>query len=158
MKALSVISISLLMAVSSCCCENSQCKPDSCDNNTVAASESFGLKSEEMEALMRPVELYIESGRKGSSEDARKAFAPLATMSHMEGDSLITLPIQALYDYYDQTGKQECGYKLTACSVDGDVAMVRIESVFGDTRFTDIFSLLKQGEEWKIVSKIFTVK
>lgn len=121
-------------------------------------SESFGLTTEEMAALMRPVELYIESGRKGSSEDARNAFAPLATMSHIEGDSLITLPIQALYDYYEQTGKQECSYELAACSVAGDVAMVRIESEFGDARFTDIFSLLKQGEEWKIVSKIFTVK
>lgn len=141
------------MAVSSCCCDNSQNKSNSCGNNTIVTSESFGLTTEEMVALMRPVELYIESGRKGSSEDARNAFAPLATMSHIEGDSLITLPIQALYDYYEQAGKQECGYELTACSVAGDVAMIRIESEFGDARFTDIFSLLKQGRSGKLSAK-----
>lgn len=44
------------------------------------------------------------------------------------------------------------------CSVAGDVAMVRFESVFGDAHFTDMFALVKAGSEWKIVSKIYTVK
>ena len=147
------LAILITMALSSCCGTN---KSDTAANAPQTAN--FGLSAEQMTALLRPVELYIESGIKGNSEAARKAFAPLATISHMEGDTLITLPIQALYDYYDTTGAQECSYELTACSVANDVAMIRIESVFGQARFTDMFTLLKVGSEWQIVSKVFTVK
>ena len=89
---------------------------------------------------------------------AKPAFAEGATISHAENDSLICLPIQALFDYYDATGKHPASYEISECSVAGDVAMVRIESVFGDAKFTDMFALVKDGADWKIVSKIFQAK
>lgn len=51
----------------------------------------------------------------------------------------VTVPIQALYDYYDQTGPHNATYEISACSVAGDVAMVRIESKFGEAEFSDMF-------------------
>lgn len=39
-----------------------------------------------------------------------------------------------------------------------DVAMVRIESKFGQTEFSDMFALVKYGDDWKIVSKVYHVK
>ena len=79
-------------------------------------------------------------------------------MSYAEGDSLVTVPIQALYDYYDQTGPQGVTYEIANCSVAGGVAMVRIESKFGETEFTDMFTLVKDGSDWKIVSKVYQTK
>ena len=139
--------VSLLMLLSSCC-----------GSQTDNSADKFGLTSAELSALLVPVELYIESGVKGTSECAKRAFVPQATMSHVEADSIVVAPIRALYDFYDQTGPQDCSYELADCSVAGDAAMVRIESVFGEARFTDMFTMLKQGGEWRIVSKIFTVK
>ena len=70
-------------------------------------------------------------------------------------DSLVTVPIQALYDYYDQTGPHNASYEIADCSVAGDVAMVRIESKFGENEFSDMFTLVKDGVNWKIVSKVY---
>lgn len=51
-----------------------------------------------------------------------------------------------------------CGlfdFAISSCSVAGDVAMVRIESKFGETDFSDMFTLVKDGSDWKIVSKVY---
>ncbi len=77
---------------------------------------------------------------------------------HVENDSLICLPIKALFDYYDETGKHPASYDISEISISGIVAMVRIESKFGDSEFCDMFNLLKADDGWKIVSKIFSVK
>ena len=87
-----------------------------------------------------------------------KAFAPYATMSYVDSDSLVTVPIQALYDYYDETGPHSATYEIVDWSVAGDVAMVRIESDFGENAFTDMFTLVKEGADWKIVSKVYQTK
>lgn len=116
------------------------------------------LSAEELAAIRKPLDLYVGAAIAGDSNVARPAFAEGATISHAENDSLICLPIQALFDYYDQTGKHPASYEIAQCSVAGDVAMVRIESVFGDTEFTDMFALVRDGADWKIVSKIFQVK
>lgn len=65
---------------------------------------------------------------------------------------------KALYDYYDQTGPHSASYEISSCSMADDVAMVRIESKFGESEFSDMFSLVKDGTDWKIVSKVYHVK
>ena len=112
----------------------------------------------ELSAIRKPLDLYVQAAVEGDSRVARPAFAEGATISHAENDTLICLPIQALFDYYDQTGKHPASYEIADCNVVGDVATVRIESKFGDAEFTDMFSLVRAGGDWKIVSKIFTVK
>ncbi len=116
------------------------------------------VSDEDLNGIRKALDLYVQASIEGDSHIARPAFAEGATISHAENDSLVCLPIQALYDYYDETGKQSASYEVSDCNVAGDVAMVRIESVFGEAKFTDMFTLVKDGSEWKIVSKIFTVK
>ena len=116
------------------------------------------VSAAELSAIRKPLDLYVQAAVEGDSRVARPAFAEGATISHAENDTLICLPIQALFDYYDQTGKHTASYEIADCNVAGDVATVRIESKFGDAEFTDMFALVKDGGEWKIVSKIFTVK
>lgn len=36
--------------------------------------------------------------------------------------------------------------------------MVRIESKFGEAQFSDMFTLVKDGADWKIVSKVYHAK
>ncbi len=116
------------------------------------------VSAEDLASISKACDLYVNAAVEGNSAVARPAFAEGATISHVEGDSIIILPIQALFDYYDQTGMHPASYEIADCNVAGDVAMVRIESVFGDAKFSDIFTLAKTNGEWKIVSKIFTVK
>lgn len=124
-------------------------KTDTCMKN---------VSKEDLAGISKALDLYVQAAVEGDSKIARPAFIEGATISHVENDSIICLPIKALFDYYDQTGKHPASYEIAECNVANDVAMVRIESEFGDTRFSDIFTLAKEGTVWKIVSKIFTVK
>ncbi|MBD5218150.1 MAG: nuclear transport factor 2 family protein [Bacteroidales bacterium] len=121
-------------------------------------AESNCCQSPECAGIRAALDLYVQAAIQGDSKIARPAFAETATISHVEGDTLISLPIQALFDYYDRTGPHGASYVIEECSVAGDVAIVRIESIFGSTEFSDMFTLAKDGENWKIISKVFHVK
>ena len=75
-----------------------------------------------------------------------------------ENDQLVSVPIKALFDYYDQTGPQPSSYEITSCNVATDVAIVSIDSKFGETCFADMFTLVKDGNDWKIISKVYHEK
>lgn len=158
MKKLIVAQLMVLCLALGSCDKQSQCKTqqeceipktDLCMNN---------VSNEDLAGIIKALDLYVQAAVEGDSKVARPAFIEGATISHVENDSIICLPIQALFDYYDQNGKHHAAYEIAECSVANDVAMVRIESEFGDTKFSDIFTLAKEDADWKIVSKIYTVK
>ncbi|MCH5226787.1 MAG: nuclear transport factor 2 family protein [Muribaculaceae bacterium] len=114
---------------------------------------------EQLEGINNTLEAYIKAAIKGDSKIAEPVFTDNATISHIENDSLVSLPIQALYDYYNSdVCPQPASYTITACNVSDDVAIVAIDSDFGGTKFDDMFSMVKDGKNWKIVSKVFHVK
>lgn len=161
MKTRLILPVIALPIILAACCGNSKCdSTEISTNNTINDSTTMykNVSAEEISAIRKPLDLYVQAAIEGDSKVARPAFAEGATISHAENDSLICLPIQALFDYYDATGKQPASYELTDYNVAGDVANVTVESVFGDAKFTDMFALVKDGADWKIVSKIFQAK
>lgn len=68
------------------------------------------------------------------------------------------MPIQALFDGFDSWQPTEVSYDIISCEIADDVAMVAINSQFGDTKYTDMFTLVKDGVVWKIVSKVYHTK
>lgn len=143
----------------SSCGGGSKCdgKSAGCEKDCTPAA-SVSCTAEERAGIEKALNFYTEAAMKGDSKIAMQGFAPAATMSYVEGDSLVTVPIQALYDYYDKTGPHNATYEISACSVADDVAMVRIESKFGETEFSDMFTLVKNGTDWRIVSKVYHTK
>ena len=114
---------------------------------------------EQLGGINKTLNAYIEAAIKGDSKVAEPFFTDNATISHIEKDSLISLPIKALFDYYNsEVCPQPASYTITACNVANDVAVVAIDSDFGGTKFDDMFSMVKDGKDWKIVSKVFHVK
>lgn len=113
---------------------------------------------EEVKDIKKTLDAYIEAAVKGDSKIAKPVFGDLATISFSENDSLVSNPIQALFDYYDQTGPHHAEYEITSLEVAGNVAIVRIDSKFGNVSFDDMFALVKDGNYWKIVSKVYNVK
>ena len=105
------------------------------------------------------VGFYIEGGRKGDSKITRKAFAPNATMSWAEKGKSVTVPIQALYDYVDKSGAQTVTRgEIKVGAQTATTAIVSVDTQFGAVKFTDMFALVRNGDEWKIVAKIYHVK
>lgn len=133
------------------------CKSDNQTINETMNNKINATPSEEA-GIRKALDAYIEAAVKGDSKIAKPVFGDLATISFSENDSLVSSPIQALYDYYDQTGPHHAEYEITSLEVAGNVAIVRIDSKFGDVPFDDMFALVKDGENWKIVSKVYNVK
>ena len=115
--------------------------------------------NETVQGILNAIELYAEAGRKASRELGQKAFTPDAIMSWVENGKIVTVPINALFDVLEQTGEEEVTYSVEDVTVAGNIAFVRISSSFSKlTTFNDMFTLAEQNGEWKIVSKIYSVK
>lgn len=112
----------------------------------------------DMMGITKALNNYIEAAIKGDSSIAKQSFAPLATMSYAENGKLVTVPISALYEYFDKTGPHPASYTIETVKIAGNVAIVAIDSKFGNTSFDDMFTLVKDGDTWKIVSKIYHIK
>ena len=109
--------------------------------------------------IVSTVDLYIEGGRKGDSKITRKAFAPNATMSWSENGKSVTVPIQALYDYVDKSGAQTVTRgEIKVGAQTATTAIVSVDTQFGAVKFTDMFALVRDGDDWKIVAKVYHVK
>ncbi|AMP98029.1 hypothetical protein AY601_1101 [Pedobacter cryoconitis] len=112
---------------------------------------------EQKDGILKPIELYVEAGRKGDGNIAKPAFASTATMSWSENGELKSVPIQVLFDGFSAAKPMEASYKLITLDVEGNAAIVRIESQFGADKYADMFTLVKDGSDWKIISKIYQV-
>ena len=109
--------------------------------------------------IVAAVDHYIEGGRKGDSKITRKAFAPNATMSWSEKGKSVTVPIQALYDYVDKSGAQSVTRgEIKVGAQTATTAIVSVDAQFGAVKFTDMFALVRDGDGWKIVAKVYHVK
>lgn len=116
--------------------------------------------NEKVAAILKAVELYAEAGRQASREIGQQAFTEAATMSWVENGKITTVPITALFDALEQTGTEDVTYEVADINIAGNVAFVRIDSWFSKlASFNDMFTLAQQENgEWKIVSKIYSVK
>lgn len=108
-----------------------------------------------MAGVEKTIGLYIEGSRQGKSEITAQAFAEGATLSGIYNGEFMLVPIQVLYDLVDKNGAQEVTYKIESCSVDSDVAIVRLDAQFGSRKYTDMFTMVKDGSNWKIISKVY---
>ena len=121
-------------------------------------TSAINANPQELDGIKKALNAYIEAAVKGDSKIAKPVFAETATISHVENDSLVSGPIQELYDYYDKTGPHHAEYEINSAQVAKNVAVVSIDSKFGEVKFDDMFTLVKDGNDWKIVSKIFHVQ
>ena len=154
MKVLASAAMLLLMAS----CSGTGNRQEAVQTTVSNDNTVLGANPDELSGIRKALDLYVEASVKGDSTVALPAFDKTATMSYAENGELVSVPIKALFDYYNQTGAQPASYEITACHVSTDVAVMCIDSKFGKSRFDDMFTLVKDGTDWKIVSKVYHVK
>lgn len=127
---------------------------------TKEEKETCYTASADCAGVIKAIDYYIEGGRKGSSTIAKKGFSETATMSWYENGKLQSVPIQTLYDLYDQpqTHNGKVTYSIISCEIAEDVAIIAIDSQFGNAQYIDMFTLVKDDADWKIVSKVYHTK
>ena len=151
----SLLLFATLILATSCGCK----QDEKCDQKTSTQTvKDQKMNSKELEGIRKALDLYAEAAVKGDSKIAKPVFAETATMTYNENGKLVSVPIQVLFDYYDKDCPQQASYEISDYSIADDAAIVRIESKFGDAEFSDMFTMVKDGDDWKIASKIYHLK
>lgn len=136
-------------------CNGTGNKQENFQKNDTDENVVLGASPAELSGIRKALDLYVGASVQGDSTVALPAFAQTATISYAENGKLVSAPIKALFEYYNRTGPQPASYEITACHVSTDVAVVCIDSKFGESRFDDMFTLVKDGSDWKIISKVY---
>lgn len=120
--------------------------------STAHAMDAGAPPPAEREAILRTIDAYIDGGRAGSGEVMKQAFHEGATIYTATAGG----PIQLLFDLVDgKPAAKDIPYTVANLEVAEDIAMARVEiDNWGGVRYTDMFTLVKTGDGWKIVSKV----
>ena len=79
-------------------------------------------------------------------------------MSYNENGKLVTVPIQTLFSIMDSIGPEQVSYTLKNITLSPTVATVAIESSSSKIwKFNDMFTLVKDEHDWKIIRKVYDV-
>lgn len=108
-------------------------------------------------AIRKLFDLYIQAGTKGKSDIMKDAFHPDAVMYGAVDGKMGGGPIQNLFNYVDG-GPPASGLEaeITAIEVHETIASARVESRnWNGARYSDMFILVKDGNAWKILTKVF---
>ncbi len=109
------------------------------------------------DAIAKTLQHYIDGAKSGKGDDMKPAFHEDATIFGYAGAELFGGPIQQLFDWSDQNGPAaELQARIASIDLAETVATVRLELTnLTGARYTDMFTLLKVDDEWKIMSKVF---
>lgn len=105
-----------------------------------------------------PVEHYLAGHATGDAAHFRLAFAPQASLYWVSADTLATRTSeQYAAGARGKPPADEAQRKRWIESIDvaGNAGIAKVVLDYPTTRFVDYLSLLKIGNEWKIINKIF---
>ena len=118
---------------------------------------NISTDSNDTEMIEKTVQYYIDGAISGKGDDMKPGFHADATIFGYVGDDLFAGPIQKLFDWNDNNGAAtELKARIDDIDISGTVASVRLElDNWTGHKFTDMFTLLKVDDEWKIMNKVF---
>jgi hypothetical protein len=115
-------------------------------------------KDEETEAIRHAVQFYIDGHATGQRQVMEQAFHSSARLQSISNGEVAIRPIeQYLSGLRGQPASDESERKRKIGSIDyhGTAAIARVELDYPSVTFVDYMQLLKVGDEWKIVNKIY---
>ena len=113
--------------------------------------------AEEYPAVAKAVNYYLEGGTNNDFETLKKAFHETATMKFIaNGEEYREVNAIEFFKNGIKPGpKQNRKTRIVSVDIAGDAAFAKLEIEYPTFTFVDYMHLLKVGDEWKIVSKIF---
>ena len=106
--------------------------------------------------IREAIDYYAEGMRTASVEVLRKGFHEQAILCGYLGDEMIAAPIQGLYDWVGSNPVPEVfNLSVLAVEVTGRVATATARETDAHGDVIDYFHLLRDGERWWIVSKLW---
>ena len=125
-------------------------KMEKCSNSDVK-------NQKDIESISTVIQAYVEGGRKGDSKIMKNSFRENAIIHGYIGGNLLAGPIQILFDWVDENPPADkLKGKIINIDLVNTIATARVECTnWLGNRFTDQFTLLKEGNSWVITSKVF---
>ncbi len=118
--------------------------------------------STEYDRIVNTLQLYIEGSKQGKSALMRPAFHPQASFFGYVGETL-AVGSEFLFDWIDKNGPAPAiEPRVVSVDILDSIAVVRLEVagwsgalVGKDAHMSDLFTLLKMPEGWRIIQKSF---
>ncbi|MFM0047124.1 nuclear transport factor 2 family protein [Paraburkholderia sediminicola] len=113
---------------------------------------------QDYEDILEVVGEYVKGLKVGNVDGLKRAFHENAVMYGFTDQGLLEGTIQNLYDYvknYGDAPKIKTRFDVLHKTPTTAVVRVELENDAADGNFTDYHSLIKVGNEWKIVAKLF---
>ncbi len=113
----------------------------------------------EDEAVKMCVNNYLDGVSKGETAKLNQAFHPTAILRTVSAAGGIQdIPVAKFVASMPVGGISTKGgsTKMVSYSYVGVSALATVELIFGDFKYIDLLSMLKFGNEWKIVSRVFS--
>lgn len=109
------------------------------------------------EAVEKAARKFAEAVATGKSEICKPYFYDEAVMFGYLDGRMEHGGIQNLYDNLDNAGSDpKYVYRVDVLVIEETVAIVQvIEDNWGGHNFTDYLMMMKMGEDWKIVAKVY---
>lgn len=112
--------------------------------------------STEESGIREVIDYYSEGMRTANVETLKKAFHQVAILSGYLGDEMIAAPIEGLYDWVGSNPAPETyNCAILGLEVTGRVAVATVRETDPHGDVIDYFHLLKVGDRWWIVSKLW---
>ena len=114
------------------------------------------------DAIVKTMQMYIDGSRQGKSGLMRPAFHPDVSFFGYAGEQLAT-GTKFLFDWIDKNGPApKIEARIVSVDILDSIAVVRLEvagwsgNLAGlGVRMSDLFTLLKMPDGWKIIQKAF---
>ena len=113
----------------------------------------------EDEAVKMCVNNYLDGVSKGDVAKLNQAFHPTAMLRTVSAAGAIQdIPVAKFVASMPAGGISTKGgsTKMVSYSYVGVSGLATVELLFGDFKYIDLLSMLKFGNEWKIVSRVFS--
>ncbi|RMG31882.1 MAG: hypothetical protein D6730_00735 [Bacteroidetes bacterium] len=120
---------------------------------------NWEVSAVDVEKIEKTIRQYVKSGSKRDGAGMKAALHPEAIMAYL--DDIQGLRLQSRDAYVAGYTAKEGGafkrrYRLSFVRAAGNVALAKVEIYFRDYKatLTDYLSLIKEGDEWKIIRKV----
>jgi Putative lumazine-binding len=116
--------------------------------------------SSDENGIREAINYYAEGMRMGSVEILKRGFHQQAILCGYLGDEIIAAPIEGLYDWVNSNPAPAATGEVFGCSIlsieaTGRVAAATVRETSHEGDVIDYFHLLKDGDRWWIVSKLW---
>lgn len=121
----------------------------------IFAQNSAATTTDDLAAITKTLNYYIEGGTNRDSATFAKAFMTDGQMIFMRNDTLRIVPLKDFVAGVKPGDKVKRTCRIASIQVAGSAATARLELVYDEFTFIDFMNLVKTKDGWKIVNKIF---